>query len=107
MSFGVGQGDPLPALVLTRVSGGSDYTYKGPAGLRRARVQIDSYGDSNASARSLQRALWAAMDGQVFTQGGIWFQSLLADARDLTEPGLTDAETVHRISSDFNLNFRE
>jgi len=102
------QGTPLPALVLNRISLPVNHTYKDRVRLSRARVQFDCYGVSNASARGLERAVVTALDSRAFTQGGIEFQGCFAaDARDLTDRGTTDADTIFRPSIDFNILFKE
>lgn len=102
------QGTPLPALVLNRISQPGDHTYKARVRLCKARVQMDCLGASNASARGLERALLAVLDGKSFIQGGIEFQGCFAiNARDLTSPGTTDADTIFRPSIDFNIIFKE
>lgn len=102
------QGTPLPALVLNRISLPRDHTYKSRVRLCKARVQFDCLGASNASARSLERAVVAELDSKAFTQAGVEFQGcFIENARDLTTPGTTEADTIFRPSTDFRIHFKE
>ena len=57
------QGINPPRIVLTRVSGGADYTSEGPSGYSVARVQVDCYGASVGAAKTLARSVKAAISG--------------------------------------------
>lgn len=102
------QGEGLPAIVLTRISGKPGLTYKGSDGLWRSRVQVNCLGASNASARGLERAVRARLNAKAFEQDGIAFQGCFLDSvRDLTETGTTDAETIYCPSTDYIILYEE
>lgn len=83
------QGETIPAnkgaIVLHRIDGFPDYHTLGPSGLVESRVQVDCWGLSYKAAKSLARAVEAAVSGARFTQGAIRFDAiLLVDERDDT-----------------------
>jgi hypothetical protein len=55
------QGTGLPALVLTKVAPGQEWTHDGPDALVRPWVQVDIWAANNASAATLAAALQAEM----------------------------------------------
>lgn len=102
------QGEGLPAIVMTRVSGSDGLTYAGSDGLFRARVQINCMAATNAAADALERAVRARLAARAFEQDGVRFQGCFADsARDLTDTGLTDAEAIYCPSIDYIIFYEE
>lgn len=95
------QGSPYPALVLTLISGAPERTFSGPDPLERARVQIDAYALSYGAAKQLARLVKEALSNLTFNNSGVTFWAFSENERDLTDTGATDAERIHRISSDF------
>lgn len=80
------QGEALPAVVLHRIDGQPDYHHAGPSGLVVSRVQVDAWASSYGSAKSVARAVEAAVTGFAFTQGAIRFDVILvASERDSTD----------------------
>lgn len=95
------QGESLPALVLTVVSGRDEPHLEGTDGLWRYRVQIDCYGIDRPSARLLSRDVIALLNGH----SGSGFNAVFLDAeRENLEGGAVDRPT--RISLDFNIIWR-
>lgn len=93
------QGQALPAIVLTRVSGLPDVHHAGASGLVESRVQVDCWGASYGSAKAVARAVEAAVTAQTFTQGAIRFDVILVDSeRDSTFEVTPD--TLYRTSLD-------
>jgi hypothetical protein len=79
------QGEPLPCIVLHRIDGVPDVTHGGASGLVVSRVQVDCWGASFGSAKSIARAVQTAITAQTFTQGATRFDVILiADERDST-----------------------
>ncbi len=80
-----------PYAVMRRIGNQPDYHMKAASGLHESRVQIDSYGETYESAKSLARALQAAVSGLNDTVSGRRFQGIFIDnERDLSneeEPG--------------------
>jgi hypothetical protein len=97
------QGAPLPAMVLYVVSGAEGYTLKGADGLSITRVQIDCYGDTYASAKTLSRAVISALGGYSDTDFPGVFH---VGTRDDREGGSNEADRPFRTSLDFNVNWR-
>ncbi len=95
------QGSPYPALVLSIISRLPERTFNGPDPLERARVQIDAYALSYGAAKELARLVKEALSNLTFNNSGVTFWAFSENERDLTDTGATDAERVHRISSDF------
>lgn len=79
------QGETLPAIVLHRIDGAPDYHLTGASGLVESRVQVDCWGSSYGSAKTVARQVEAAVSGARFTQGSIRFDAILIlDERDST-----------------------
>lgn len=57
------QASSLPAVILHVVTAPSDHTYRGRVGLVGHIVQIDCWGGSYLDAKTLARAVLAALDG--------------------------------------------
>jgi len=74
------QGETLPGIVLTRVSGTPDVPHSGPSGLVESRVQADCWAASYKTAKSIARAIEAAVTAQTFTQGAVRFDVILLDS---------------------------
>lgn len=91
------QGSARPFIVLTRVSGGLDYTMDGLSSPRPARVQADIYGDTALSTKTLARRLIAEVSGRRTAEiGSIFIES----ERDLPGPDATGQATRFRTSID-------
>lgn len=57
------QGSVRPFIVLTRISGGRDYTSDGISGPSAARVQVDIYAATYGATRRLARQVIREVDG--------------------------------------------
>lgn len=93
----------FPALVLTFVSPGREWTHGGPDGLDRPRVQFDFYGTSVTELWGLFTALRDELEATPFTDVGAtrFHPAMLDTKRDLPPEDLTDGVRVFRISADF------
>ena len=93
----------FPALVLTIVSPGREWTHGGPDGLDRPRVQFDLYGTSVTELRGLFTALRGEMEAMPFADVGAtrFHPAMLDTKRDLSPEDLTDGVRIFRISADF------
>lgn len=94
------QASGLPAICLTTVNDGPlHHTLDGP-GPSRARVQVDCFGASYASAKALARAVRRHLD----TYSDATFMGVfLAGARDLSDDD--GVGTIHGVSLDFFVNY--
>ena len=102
------RGEPLPCLVLTRVSGTTGQTHGGADTLVRSRIQVNCLADTRAAADALESAVMARLNGRAFTQDGVTFSTCQhIAARDLTEAGAIDTETVFCPSLDFLILHKE
>lgn len=70
----MGQGQPLPFVVMYVVSGVTDYTYAGPSGYVETRVQFDCRGTTAAEARAVANALSDRLSGFSGLFSGFRFQ---------------------------------
>lgn len=96
------QASALPAIDLGRVSGAPVYSNDGETGLERARIEINCWAATYTSAKTVARAVKAALSAFFGEAGGINFQYILLDTeRDLPETGANQAEYLHRTSLDF------
>lgn len=73
------QGSALPAIVVHRIDGGRVYHLRGDSGLSAARMQIDCWGDSYASAKRTARAVVAAMSGARWSAAGVRFDGVFIE----------------------------
>lgn len=64
------QGDrALPAIVISRISGGHGHLLDGGAGWAQASFQLSVFADTNAAAETVAEAVRDAMQGFI---GGVW-----------------------------------
>lgn len=101
------QGSQLPAIVLQRVSGTTDYTMDGPSGLKQSRVQIDCWAKTYGSSVAVSRAVKSALSGLRADLGSTNIQGAFVDnERQSFEQG-AGGEEFHRVSIDLILNHLE
>ena len=95
------QGSERPFVVLTRVSGGRDYSTDQRSGPRPARVQADVYGATYKETKLLARNLSAAVSG--IRRGRI--TAIFVDSeRDLPGPDAKGNATSFRTSLDLMIH---
>lgn len=94
------QAKGLPAICLTNINDAPvNHTLDG-AGPSRARVQIDCFGATYASAKTLARAVRRRLDAY---SDATFLGIFLAGARDLSDDD--GADTIHGVSLDFFVNY--
>ena len=96
------QGTDLPAIVLN-VASGFEGIHMNGAGPFEGRVQVDCYGLTFGSAKTLSRAVVAALN---FYRGGGFQIISHTSTRDSREGGSNEAERPYRTSLDFNMTWR-
>lgn len=93
--------DPLPVLVLTKVSPGRDYTHGGPDGLDGPRVQFDCLGRTGEEALALKRAVVACMEPSD-TVGDTLFHNAFLEGETWISQGEQDGgEALFQLTLDF------
>lgn len=98
------QGSSYPAILLTRISGVSDYKMSGATGLVASRIQIDCYDDVYASAVAVARVVKKALSGVSFEHLGIKFQGIFSiNERNSFDKPPQGSDKMHRVSMDFNI----
>ena len=97
------QGEPWPALVLHKISATTTYTYSGPDDLQQGRVQVDCIALTYLGAKTLSRAVLAALSG---TRGGRFQGIFHALSREDRLGDSNAAERPFRVSLDFTTNWR-
>ena len=97
------QGAASPRIVLYRISGLRDMSFRGPTSYVASRVQCDCIGTSYGSAKSVARALEARLSGYSGTTGGVRFEGafLIAERDDFLDADTPDK--LFRTSLDFNI----
>jgi hypothetical protein len=96
------QAGALPDIIINRISGAPVYTDQGESGLATARIQIDCWGLTYSSAKTVARAVIASLSAFFGTVGSTTFQYILLDAeRDFPEGGSNAAEYLFRTNLDF------
>ena len=104
------QGEDLPAMTYQRVTTVHDYHLQGVTGRAVALVQWNCYAYTPAVAGQLAETLRLAVDGLRGWENGVLFQKVTIQGgeRDMLQPpeeaGTT---TVHGVSLDFSVVFRE
>lgn len=92
------QATALPAVTLTKISGGPLYADEGEVGLGENRVQIDCWASSFTSATAVARAVKDVLSGYFDAN----FRYIALDAeRDMREGGANQEEYEYRVSMDF------
>ncbi|EQB03681.1 hypothetical protein [Sphingobium sp. HDIP04] len=95
------QGDPLPAMVLYKITPGNQYTFDGDSGLYGSHIQFDSIGLEVRDFEPLFDALKAEME-QPRTVGQTAFSmSFLEGERDMPFVDVDGVGAVGGISADF------
>ncbi|UZW54057.1 hypothetical protein NUH86_10975 [Sphingobium sp. JS3065] len=95
------QGDPLPAIVLYKISPGIQYTHNGDSGYYGSRIQFDSIGLEVRDFEPVFNALKAEME-QAKTVGQTAFSmSFLESERDMPFVDVDGVGAVGGISADF------
>jgi hypothetical protein len=103
----VPQASAMPAIVVNRISGTPIYTDDGESGLQTARLELDCWGDTYSSAKTVARAVIAALSGFVGTVDDVEVQNTLLDAeRDMREGGGNAAKYLFRTNLDFIVWFK-
>lgn len=101
------QSTTYPALRLTNITPGRDYTHDGHDGLSDPLVQFDSFGRSKGEATRGARALIATLE-QTATQGSIKFgMSFLDGERTLPTVSLSGGQRIFGLSLDFRIFYEE
>lgn len=96
-----------PYAILRRISGRIDYKMDGASGLSESRLQVDCYGSTYSSAKSVARAFQKALSGYSGAVGATKFDGvfLLAE-RDMIDEDETTAD-LHAVSLDFIIWHKE
>ena len=102
IDFGGGpQGQADPRIALWTIGDLENHTMNGPDGLSTGRVQVDCYASTYAGAKTLSRAVRAALDGYSDAD----FQGIFhSGSRDTREGGSNEAYRPYRVSLDFITN---
>lgn len=97
----------FPALVLTKVSPGREWTFDGPDGLDQPRIQHDCWALTKAQAVALARAVLAEAEQQR-TVGATTFEPADLELERWPEPeGLEGVGPVFRVQLDLMFFFSE
>lgn len=95
---------PLPAVVLHKISGRPDYTMAGPSGVTSYLVQMDCLAATAADAVAVQQALSAALGQLADPFRGVGFVTdERADFAHLDAPDAGRATDLYRQSLDVRL----
>jgi hypothetical protein len=98
------QGQPMPNIVMHKISGVHDYTMSGASGYVATRVQFNCKGHTVAEAQSVALALEARLSGFSGVYGGFNFQGcfLVNEGQDDGKDGVIDWYIERR---DFSLHW--
>jgi hypothetical protein len=103
----VPQADPLPAVVVNKISGAPLYTDDGQAGLQSDRVQVDAWAASFLASKTISDAFKAALSGFSGSAGGVTIEfAMIENERDDREGGSNASEYRFRSSVDFIVWYR-
>lgn len=94
----------FPALVVTFISPGRDWTHAGPDELDRPRLQFDLYGPSPDALLSLFAALRTELERMPHVDVGTtrFHPAALDSQRDMPPEDLADDTRIFGISADFH-----
>jgi len=96
------QNAPVPAVIVTQISGPPVYTDDGESLLTRSRVQVDAWAATYTDAKLLAREVKATLSGFFGTVGNTLFRFVLIDdERDDDEGGTNATAYRFRTSVDF------
>lgn len=97
------QGEITPYIVVSTISGASEYADDGDAGINSYRLQIDLYGDKYKDVDELSISVKNALTGVAnLTVLGLTFLNIIEDnERDMREPGTNTSEYFFRKSLDY------
>lgn len=104
------QGEPLPYLVLNRVSVLPTYVMSGLDGFIQSRVQIDIYGDQWPNVFAASQQVSTILSGYRGVVNGIRFQGIFVESiRDLASGDASQSAdrpvtNLYRISIDIMIN---
>lgn len=93
------QGTALPAITLQTINDARDQHLKGFEGMQQARVQIDVWAASYASARDITEAVIAALIAPDENNGIQFTRAMIDGLRDLSER--LETQLIYRSSVDF------
>jgi hypothetical protein len=94
------QGGGLPAVTLQLISTGRAYTYAGACAAANPRVQADCWGASHADAKTVARAMIAAVEERGEFGGVKFGPSFIEAERDMPPEDLPGGQKVFRVSID-------
>lgn len=98
------QAPVLPYIVMYRISAPRVHSLEGPSGLAAARIQIDMYAKSGASARAVGEAVRVALDCFRDEQSGVNLQCvLLLDEMD----GYSEDPELRYVTHDYRVWYNE
>lgn len=98
----------LPGVRMFTVSSTETYHAEGTAKLTFERVQIDAFAATYGAAKAAADAIKASLSGFAGTLGSARIQRVeLINARDTSEAGNTEAETIFGRSLDFLIIHKE
>ena len=100
------QAGPLPAIVFNMISANPSYSDDGEDGIEEARIQLDCWGATYSSAKTVARAVKAAVSAFGGTVSGVRFRYItLGLEHDIQETGANAASYPFRTSLDFIVVF--
>jgi hypothetical protein len=95
------QGVGTPYVTLQMISRTPDVSHAGPTGLNAARVQIDCYGLTYTSAKSVARAVEGRLSGYRGTHSGTTFDGVFKDSERDGYDDEASTDKLFRVSMDF------
>lgn len=107
------QGAVLPYVVYTRISGAPVHHIRGPTGLARARIQVDTFAATYSQALAISNANRKALDGW---RGPIVVGALTLhvshlfldnEASSLEGPLSGSEDPIHRFMQDFVIAYQQ
>jgi hypothetical protein len=99
------QGEVKPFVILTRISGSDDPTYREASSLMESRVQVDAYALTYAGAKALARALKSALNTKGSGLAGTIDRIFYDSERDLFDDDQSP-DKVYRVSTDYRILHR-
>lgn len=101
------RGDAVPAITLSKISPGRDYTHDGPDELDLPRVQFDAWAETDELAVALARQIRPLIEGGGISEGNLFHPGELVGELWAAEGEQDGGAQLYRAMQDFQFYHEE